>query len=165
LKTSRPTVLLWRERFAEAGPVALQEDVTGRGRKARIPAKKIREIVEATLHTEPEAATHWSVRTMAAAQGVSAATVQRIWDAHGLEPHRVRTFKISRDRRFVEKLADVVGLYLNPPGQSPGIVRGREDANSGIEPNTAGSSDEKGPVRHHDPRLTSATGSPLYSPR
>jgi transposase len=111
-------VLLWRERFAEAGPVALQEDATGRGRKARIPAKKIREIVEATLHTKPEAATHWSVRTMAAAQGVSAATVQRIWDAHGLEPHRVRTFKISRDRRFVEKLADVVGLYLNPPDKA-----------------------------------------------
>ena len=118
LKTSRPTVILWRQRFAEGGPVALQEDATGRGRKPRIGAKKIKEIVEATLHTKPEAATHWSVRTMAAAQGVSPATVQRIWDAHGLEPHRVRTFKISRDRRFVEKLTDVVGLYLNPPDKA-----------------------------------------------
>lgn len=118
LKTSRPTVILWRQRFAEGGPVALREDATGRGRKPRIGANKIKEIVEATLHTKPEAATHWSVRTMAAAQGVSPATVQRIWDAHGLEPHRIRTFKISRDRRFVEKLTDVVGLYLNPPDKA-----------------------------------------------
>jgi len=118
LKTSRPTVILWRQRFAEGGPVALREDAAGRGRKPRIGAKKIKEIVEATLHTKPEAATHWSVRTMAAAQGVSPATVQRIWDAHGLEPHRIRTFKISRDRRFVEKLTDVVGLYLNPPDKA-----------------------------------------------
>ena len=118
LKASRPTVIVWRERFAQGGPVALQEDASGRGRKPRIGAKKIKEIVGATLHTKPEAATHWSVRTMAAAQGVSPATVQRIWDAHGLEPHRVRTFKISRDRRFVEKLTDVVGLYLNPPDKA-----------------------------------------------
>jgi transposase len=118
LKTSRPTVILWRQRFAEAGPVGLEEDASGRGRKPRIGAKKIKEIVEATLHTKPEDATHWSVRTMAAAQGVSPASVQRIWDAHGLEPHRVRTFKISRDRRFVEKLTDVVGLYLSPPDKA-----------------------------------------------
>jgi transposase len=74
--------------------------------------------VEATLHTKPEAATHWSVRSMAQVQGISPATVQRIWDAHGLEPHRTRRFKLSRDKQFVEKLTDVVGLYLNPPDKA-----------------------------------------------
>jgi transposase len=118
LGTSRPTVILWRRRFAEGGPVALQEDAAGRGRKPTIPAAKIKEIIEATLHTKPAGSTHWSVRTMAAAQGVSPATVQRIWDAHGLEPHRTRSFKISRDKKFVEKLTEVVGLYLNPPDKA-----------------------------------------------
>ncbi|MCL5005077.1 MAG: IS630 family transposase [Acidobacteria bacterium] len=118
LETSRPTVLLWRERFAAQGPQALLEDAPGRGRKAQIPVEKVRTIVEATLHSRPPAATHWSVRTMAKAQGVSPATVQRIWDAHGLEPHRVKTFKLSRDKHFVEKLTDVVGLYLNPPDKA-----------------------------------------------
>jgi hypothetical protein len=71
--------------------------------------------VDATLQTPPPAATHWSTRTLAQAQGVSPATIQRIWDAHGLQPHRTRTFKLSTDPRFVEKPTDVVGLYLNPP--------------------------------------------------
>jgi len=118
LDTSRPTVILWRQRFQEGGPAALAEDAPGRGRKPQIPAGKIKQIVEATLHTKPKAATHWSVRTMAAAQGVSSATVQRIWDAHGLAPQRTRTGKLSRDKRFVEKLTDVVGLYLNPPDKA-----------------------------------------------
>jgi transposase len=118
LDTSRPTVILWRQRFLEGGPGALVEDAPGRGRKPQIPAQKIKQIVEATLHTKPKAARQWSVRTMAVAQGVSSATVQRIWDAHGLEPHRTRRFKLSRDKLFVEKLADVVGLYLNPPDKA-----------------------------------------------
>lgn len=118
LKTSRPTVILWRSRFAEGGPDSLQEDAPGRGRKARIGASKIKQVVEATLQTKPKAATHWTVRTMAAAQGISPATVQRIWDAHGLQPHRTRTFKLSGDRQFSEKLTDVVGLYMNPPDKA-----------------------------------------------
>ncbi len=118
LNTSRPTVILWRQRFLKSGPAALTEDAPGRGRKPQITTQKIKQIVEATLHSKPKAATHWSVRTMAAAQGVSPASVQRIWDAHGLEPHRTRRFKLSRDKRFVEKLTDVVGLYLNPPDQA-----------------------------------------------
>ncbi|HTS59029.1 MAG TPA: IS630 family transposase [Terriglobales bacterium] len=118
LQTSRPTVILWRQRFAEGGPTALTEEAPGRGRKPRISSEKVKQIVEATLHTKPKAATHWSVRSMAKAQGVSPATVQRIWDAHGLEPHRTRSFKLSRDKQFVEKLTDVVGLYLNPPDKA-----------------------------------------------
>jgi transposase len=118
LQTSRPTVILWRNRFVSGGPAALTEDEPGRGRKPGIGADIVKQIIEATLHTHPVAATHWSVRTMAAAQGVSPATVQRIWDAHGLQPHRIKTFKLSRDKRFVEKLTDVVGLYMNPPDKA-----------------------------------------------
>jgi transposase len=115
LGVSRPTVILWRRRFAEGGPQALTETRPGRGRKPRISAEKIAEIVHATTQSRPPGQTHWSCRSMARAQGVSPATVQRIWDAHGLKPHRVRTFKLSGDPRFTEKLTDVVGLYLNPP--------------------------------------------------
>jgi len=115
LGISRPTVLLWRARFAAGGPQALVEDAPGRGRRRSITAAKVKRIVTATTQTTPPAATHWSCRTLALAQGVSPATVQRIWDAHGLQPHRTRTFKLSRDKRFVEKLTDVVGLYLHPP--------------------------------------------------
>ncbi len=118
LNTSRPTVLLWRRRFEAGGTVALTVDAPGRGRKVRISPEKVKQIVEATLHQKPTAATHWSTRTMARAQGVSQTMVQRIWDAHGLQPHRTRTFKLSRDPRFVEKLTDVVGLYLNPPDKA-----------------------------------------------
>jgi len=118
LNTSRPTVILWRQRFLQGGPAALVEDAPGRGRKPQITTQKIKQIVEATLHSKPIAATHWSVRTMAVAQRVSPASVQRIWDAHGLEPHRTRRFKLSRDKHFVEKLTDVVGLYLNPPDKA-----------------------------------------------
>jgi transposase len=115
LEVSRPTVILWRSRFAEGGPQALTETKPGRGRKPTISAAKIKALVQATTQTTPPGQTHWSCRSMAKAQGVSPATVQRIWDAHGLKPHRVRTFKLSTDPRFSEKLTDVVGLYLNPP--------------------------------------------------
>src|SRR6266498_2800842 len=97
LKTSRPTVILWRNRFAQAGTAGLIDDAAGRGRPRQIAAAKIKKIVETTLHTTPKAATHWSVRTMAQVHGVSPATVQRIWDANGLQPHRSRTFKLSKD--------------------------------------------------------------------
>jgi transposase len=115
---SRPTVIKCRERFAADGCAGLTEVRAGRGRKPTIGPAKVKEIVHATLHTKPQGATHWSCRSMAIAQGVSKATVQRIWEAHGLEPHRVQTFKLSRDPHFVEKLTDVVGLYLNPPDKA-----------------------------------------------
>ena len=118
LRISRPTVLLWRQRFVAGGPTGLTEIKPGRGRKPSISAARVKAIVEATLQTTPSGATHWSCRSMAQAQGGSPASVQRIWDAHGLKPHRVRTFKLSRDPAFVAKLTDVVGLYLNPPDQA-----------------------------------------------
>lgn len=115
LAISRPTVLLWRGRFAAGGVQALTEDAPGRGRPPEITPAQVAAVVEATLHTTPKEATHWSTRTMAEAHSLSPASVQRIWEAHGLQPHRTETFKLSRDTHFVEKLRDVVGLYLNPP--------------------------------------------------
>jgi hypothetical protein len=88
---------------------------------------------------------------MAQAQGMSHATVQRICDAHGLQPHRTRTSKLSRDKRFVEKLTDVVGLYLNPPDKAIVFVRRREEPDSGARSHAAGAAAQKGSVRHHDP--------------
>jgi transposase len=115
LSTSRPTILKWRDRFARAGVEGLLKDAPRPGRKKRIADEKEAAIVEATLHSKPANATHWSVRTMARAQGVSRATVHRIWQAYGLQPHRVETFKLSTDPEFVAKVRDIVGLYLNPP--------------------------------------------------
>jgi transposase len=118
LNVSRPTVILWRERFKAGGTEALTTVLPGRGRPITYSVEKVRSIVEATTQTKPPAATHWSTRSMAKAQGVSKATVQRIWNAHGLQPHRTRSFKLSTDRKFSEKLTDVVGLYLNPPDKA-----------------------------------------------
>src|SRR5438128_2620089 len=112
---SPSTVKAWRERFSQDGLKAFGPIRPGRGRKPSIPAEKVEAIVHATLHEKPPGETHWSCRSMAKAQGVSPATVQRIWSARGLKPHRVKTFKLSNDKRFEEKLVDVVGLYLNPP--------------------------------------------------
>jgi len=118
LGVSRPTVALWRRRFAQTGPDGLWEIARGRGRKATFSSRKIKAIIQATTSTLPEGMTQWSCRTMADAQGVSKSTVSTIWRAHQLKPHRVKTFKLSRDARFLEKLTDVVGLYLNPPDQA-----------------------------------------------
>jgi transposase len=115
LGVSRPTVQLWRQRFLALRVAGLEKDAPRPGRLAQISEQRVRAIVEATLHTKPPNATHWSTRTMAAAQGVSAATVQRIWQQHQLKPHLTKTFKLSRDTQFVAKLHDIVGLYLNPP--------------------------------------------------
>ena len=112
---SRPTVIEWRKRFVSEGVKTLTKIRPGRGAKPKINKEKIQQIVEATLHTKPKNATHWSCRTMAKEQGVSASTINRIWKAHGLHPHRVETFKLSKDAKFEEKLTDIVGLYLNPP--------------------------------------------------
>jgi transposase len=115
LGITRPTVLLWRHRYKQAGVPGLLKDAPRPGRRKRIPVKKVEAILTDTLHTTPRDATHWSTRTMARVHGVSSATVQRLWRAHGLQPHRSRTFKLSRDPDFVKKMRDVVGLYLNPP--------------------------------------------------
>jgi transposase len=118
LGTSRPTVLLWRSRFQARGAPGLLKDAPRPGRKKAIAPEVVKRVVEATLHSTPRGATHWSTRTLAQAQGLSHMMVYRIWQQHGLQPHRVETFKLSRDPQFVEKLRDVVGLYLDPPDKA-----------------------------------------------
>ena len=118
LGTSRTTVILWRRRFRENKCLGISSDAPHGVSPRRLDPRKEKAIVEATLHSKPPDATHWSTRSMAHSQGVSKSTVQRIWDAHGLQPHRVETFKLSKDKRFVEKLTDVVGVYLNPPDKA-----------------------------------------------
>lgn len=115
LHTSKPTVGRWRNRFAAQRTPGIEKDAPRPGRTPAIAAKTVTRIVRKTTQEKPEAATHWSTRSMARAVGVSKATVQRIWAAHGLKPHLTRTFKLSNDPHFEDKLVDVVGLYLDPP--------------------------------------------------
>ena len=115
MKINYKTVALWRKRFCSEGPDCFWEVAAGRGRKPQLTAEKIEEVVNATLQTKPVGATHWSCRTMAEEQGISKSTINLIWQSHGLQPHRTKQFKLSRDPKFLEKLTDVVGLYVNPP--------------------------------------------------
>jgi transposase len=115
LEVSRPTVQLWRQRVRKQGIGQVWEIAPGRGRKAKYDQAKRDTIITATLQTKPKGMTHWSCRRMAEEQKVSKNTVNRLWQLHNLKPHLSRTFKLSRDAKFLEKLTDVVGLYLNPP--------------------------------------------------
>lgn len=118
LAVNRKTVILWRSRFSKERLDGLWEIASGRGRKPTYDIDKIATVVNATLQTKPEGMTHWSCRTMAQSQGISKSTVNNIWQAHNLKPHRVERFKLSRDVKFLEKMTDVVGLYLNPPQEA-----------------------------------------------
>ena len=112
------TVRRWRRRYLARGVDGLLKDATRPPRRKPLSAEKIRQVVHMTLHEKPPDATHWSLRSMAAAAGISHTSVQRVWHAHGLKPHRVKTFKVSRDKNFAAKVEDVVGLYLNPPDKA-----------------------------------------------
>jgi transposase len=114
-ETSKKTVSLWRQRFAELRLAGIENDAPRPGRTPAIPSATIESILRKTTREKPAAATHWSTRTMAKAVGVSKATVSRVWRANGLKPHLSKTFKVSNDPQFAEKLRDVVGLYLSPP--------------------------------------------------
>ena len=109
LSTTLPTVLLWRARYQDEGLAGVLEDRPRSGRPKKISPEQESAIVEATLRTTPKDATHWSVRSMAKQQGVSPATVQRIWKKHHLQPHRVETFKFSNDPQFVTKFVTSSG--------------------------------------------------------
>jgi transposase len=115
LEVSRATVQLWRKRVHQRGIGEVWQIAAGRGRKPKYSQAKRDRIIEATLQSKPQGMTHWSCRLMAEAQGVSKNTVNRLWQLHHLKPHLSETFKLSRDAKFLEKLTDVVGLYLNPP--------------------------------------------------
>jgi transposase len=112
------TVALWRKRYCKEGIDSLWEVAEGRGRKPIYSAEKVGAIVKATLETKPKGGTHWSCRTLAKAQGVSWSTIHRVLQSHNLKPHLTETFKLSRDPKFLEKMSDVVGLYLNPPDKA-----------------------------------------------
>jgi len=114
---SAPTVGKWRQRFLQNRTTGLNE-LPRSGAPRRISDDKIQEVITATLETKPEHATHWSTRQMAQRCGLSRQTVSRIWRAFGLKPHRSQSFTLSTDPRFVEKVRDVVGLYMDPPGNA-----------------------------------------------
>jgi len=118
LKTAPKTVSLWRTRFAEQRLAGIERDSPRGGRPPQAREQIAREIVTKTTQELPANATHWSTRTMAKALGTSPTMVQRVWKANGLQPHRTKTFKLSNDPHFAEKLLDVVGLYLNPPAHA-----------------------------------------------
>jgi hypothetical protein len=115
---SKPCVWRWQERFMREGVPGLLRDKTRKPGKAPLPATTVERVVELTLAEPPSAATHWTGRMMAKAAGVSLRSVQRIWAAHRLAPHRVRTFKLSMDPEFISKLRDVVGLHMHPPAHA-----------------------------------------------
>lgn len=115
LGLARSTVVCWRKRFAEQRLAGIEHERRGRGRKATKRRHWAKTIVKVTLETTPPNATHWTQRTLAAHLGLSTSMVTRVWKEHNLKPHRVKTFKLSRDPQFLEKLVDVVGLYLRPP--------------------------------------------------
>ena len=115
---SRPTVWRWQQRFAESGVEGLLRDKTRKPGKAPIAAETTAQVVALTCTEPPHQATHWTGRAMAKAIGISVGSVQRIWRAGKLQPHRLRTLKRSRDPSFAAKLTDVVGLYLDPPAHA-----------------------------------------------
>jgi transposase len=118
MSINRKTVRLWRERFVAQGLPGLWEIAPGRGRKATYDPERIKAVIDATLQSKPKGMTHWSCRLMAANQRISKSTVSNLWRSHNIKPHRTKTFKLSRDPKFLEKLTDVMGLYLNPPDQA-----------------------------------------------
>jgi transposase len=115
---SRPSVWRWQQRFAEAGVDGLLRDKTRKPGKPPIAAATVARVVALTCAAPPGEATHWTGRAMAKASGISLRSVQRIWQAHKLQPHRVRSFKRSRDPNFAAKLVDIVGLYVAPPAHA-----------------------------------------------
>jgi transposase len=115
---TKKTAYRWRARYIERGVSGLERDASRPGRKKPLSAGMIERVVDMTLHERPPAATQWSARVLAKAVGLSHTSVQRIWAAHGLKPHLVKTFKLSNDKHFVDKVVDVVGLYLAPPDKA-----------------------------------------------
>ena len=115
LAVSNQKAARWRKRFLESGLAGLEKDAPRPGRKPAIASSVKEELVRRTIDGKPENATHWSTRSMARASGLAPSTIHRIWQAFSLQPHRSETFKRSTDPLFVEKVRDIVGLYLNPP--------------------------------------------------
>jgi transposase len=161
---SRPMVWRWQQRFAEAGVEGLLRDKTRKPGKAPIPAETVARVVALTCSAPPHEATHWTGRAMAREAGISLRSVQRIWQAHQLQPHRVRSFKRSRDPEFAAKLVDVVGLYLDPPAHAVVLSIDKKSQIQALDRTQPGLPMKKGRAGTM-PMTTSGTAPPRCSPR
>ena len=142
----------WRNQFLDGGLAALDRDAPRPGRTPTITPAKIQEVIRKTTQEKPSNATHWSTRSMAKAAGLSEKSVRRIWRQHGLKPHLARTFKVSNDPQFAEKLEAIIGLYLNPPEHAT-VLCADEKSQTGAGPHAAWTSAEERALRNRDPRL------------
>ena len=147
----KTSVWRWQERFMHEGIAGLIRDKTRPSRIAPLPAKTVDRVVALTNQAPPHEATHWSAPAIAEAVGISPSSVRRIWMGQGLQPHRMRAFKISNDPKFADKLKDVVGLYVDPPAHAVVLSIDEKKPNSGARPHPARAADEKGALRHDDP--------------
>jgi hypothetical protein len=147
----RPAVWRWQRRFALAGVDGLLRDATRKPGKPRLDDAIVRRVVALTCAAPPGEATHWTGRAMAKTAGISLRSVQRIWAAHDLQPHRLRSFKRSNDPEFAAKLEAIVGLYLDPPAHSLVLSLRREEPDPGARPHPARPAAQARQGRHHDP--------------
>ena len=150
---SKTAVWRWQERFMSEGVDGLPRDKTRPARIARLTDDVAERIVALTLGEPPGETTHWTGRVMAKAAGVSLTSVQRIWRAHGLAPHRIRTFKLSNDPKFAAKVRDIVGLYVDPPAHAVVLSVDEKSQIQALDRTQPGLPPEEGSGRDHDPRL------------
>lgn len=153
LGVSRHKAGRWRTRFAQSGRAGIESDAPGRGRKPSYPPELRQLVVRMTTREKPDNATHWSLATMAKALDISPRTVGRIWLEHGLKPHLLRTFKVSNDPRFAEKLEDVIGLYLNAPEHALVLCVDEKSQVQALDRTQPGLPLKKGRASNHDSRL------------
>ena len=147
------TVRRWRRRYMAKGVDGLLKDATRPPGRKPLTAETIKRVVHMTLHEKPPNATQMEPRSMAKAAGISYTSVQRIWRAHGLKPHLVKTFKVSRDKNFAAKVEDVVGLYLNPPDKALVLCVDEKSQIQALDRTPARPAAQEGPGRHHDARF------------
>src|SRR5712692_1367473 len=143
----KPTIWRWQARFMSEEVDGLLHEATRPAGKPPLTAETIERVVEMTLAEPPGERTHWIGRAMAKAAGVSHRSVQRIWAAHGLKPHRVRTFKLSNDPKFAAKVQDVVGLYVDPPEHALVLSVDEKSQIQALDRYPTGVADEEGPLR------------------
>ena len=150
---SKTAVWRWQARFMDEGVEGLLRDKTRPPGTPRLPLDVAERVVALTLCDPPGETTHWTGRLMAKVAGIGLTSVQRIWKAHGLAPHRIRAFKLSNDPKFAAKVRDIVGLYVDPPAHSVVLSVDEKSQNSGPGSHPAGPTHEEGSRRDHGPRL------------
>ena len=143
----------WRRRFVEKRLAGIEKDLPRGGRKPSKREKVTPLIIETTTQTKPANATHWSVRTLGEKLGIDKSMVYRVWQASGLKPHLSKTFKVSNDKKFIEKVIDVVGLYLNPPEHALVLCADEKNLGPSLGPHPNGAADQERAFGNDDPRL------------